>query len=241
MEAVTSADEARVPPFRPASAEEEALDRVSLRTLRDCMQTVFEDGPKRDRRLWLGDLRLQALANYATFRNYDLVKRSIYILAGTATENGLVSTCAMERPKPVRGANTILDYTALFASVVLEYLEASGDRATAEDVWPLVVKQLEFTLGTVNAEGLFIPPENGWLFIDWNRQLDKQASEHAIVLFGLRDTLRLAQKLGKQDEVAFLPSMISRMEAAARDHLWDEAQSLFVSGPEFESIRLHRQ
>lgn len=29
----------------------------------DCMQSVFEDGPKRDRRLWLGDLRLQALAS----------------------------------------------------------------------------------------------------------------------------------------------------------------------------------
>ena len=27
------------------------------------MQDVFEDGPKRDRRLWLGDLRLEALAN----------------------------------------------------------------------------------------------------------------------------------------------------------------------------------
>ena len=34
-----------------------------------------EDGPKRDRRLWLGDLRLEALANYETYRNFDLVKR----------------------------------------------------------------------------------------------------------------------------------------------------------------------
>ncbi len=231
-EAVTSADESRLLPFTPGSPSEEALDRVSLCTLRDCMQTVFEDGPKRDRRLWLGDLRLQALANYATFRNYDLVKRSIYILAGAATKEGLVSTCAMERPKPVRGANSILDYTAIFASVVLEYLEASGDRTTAEDVWPLVAKQLEFTLGTVNEAGVFIPPGNWWLFIDWNRQLDKQAPEHAIILFGLRDTLKLAHKLGRQNEVSFLPSMISRMETAAQESFWDETQGLFVSGPD---------
>ena len=45
------------------------IDAVSIATLRDCMQTVFEDGPKRDRRLWIGDMRLQALTNYATFRN----------------------------------------------------------------------------------------------------------------------------------------------------------------------------
>ena len=57
------------------------LDRVSLLTLANCMQDVFEDGPKRDQRLWLGDLRLQALTNYVSFKNYDLVKRCLYLFA----------------------------------------------------------------------------------------------------------------------------------------------------------------
>ena len=35
---------------------------VGLNTLKECMQTVYEDGPKRDRRLWIGDLYLEALA-----------------------------------------------------------------------------------------------------------------------------------------------------------------------------------
>ena len=39
------------------------IDLVSRKTLKECMQDVFEDGPKRDRRMWLGDLRLQARAN----------------------------------------------------------------------------------------------------------------------------------------------------------------------------------
>jgi len=233
-EAVSSADEARLAPFAPRSDEEAALDRVARATLRDCMQTVFEDGPKRDRRLWLGDLRLQALANYATYRNYALVKRSLYILAGTATEHGLVSTCAFERPQPVRGGNSILDYTALFAPAVLEYLEASGDRATAEDLWPLVLKQLDFTLEPVNGEGLLVTPKSWWCFIDWHATLDKQASEHAVVLFGLKATRRLAEKLGKADEVAFIPEAVARMERAARERLWDETQGLFVSGPRRE-------
>jgi alpha-L-rhamnosidase len=238
-EAVTSADESKLLPFTPLTAEDKALDDASRRTLRDCMQTVFEDGPKRDRRLWLGDLRLQALANYVTYRNYDLVKRSLYILAGTATENGLVGTCSFERPEPVRGGNSILDYTALFAPTVLEYLEASGDRATAEDLWPLVLKQLDFTLEPVNEEGLFVSPKKWWLFIDWQPKLtndNKQASEHAIVLLGLRATLKLAEKLGKADEVAFIGKIIPEMEAAARKHLWDEAQGMFVSGAKRELV-----
>jgi hypothetical protein len=233
-EAITTADETRLLPFAPRSPEDAALDQVSRRTLRDCMQTVFEDGPKRDRRLWLGDLRLQALANYATYRNHDLVKRSLYILAGTATPHGLVGTCSFERPAPVRGDNSILDYTALFAPTVLEYFEASGDRATAEDLWPLVLKQLDFTLEPVNPEGLFVPPKGWWLFIDWHRTLDKQAPEHAILLYGLKATLRLAEKLGKADEAAFIAKVIPRMEAAARQQLWDDAQGLFISGPRRE-------
>jgi alpha-L-rhamnosidase len=230
-EAITSADPARLLPFTPRDETDAALDRVSIRTLRDCMQTVFEDGPKRDRRLWLGDLRLQALANYATYRNNDLVKRSLYLLAGTATDKGLVGTCSFERPEPVRGGNSILDYTALFAPTVLEYLEASGDRASAEDLWPLVLKQLDFTLEPVNPEGLFVPPKGWWLFVDWHGRLDKQAPEHAIVLLGAKATLKLAEKLGKAGEVAFLGEVIPRMEAAARKHLWDESLGLFISGP----------
>ena len=229
--AFTSADESRLLPFSPRGAGEESLDRVARRTLRDCMQTVFEDGPKRDRRLWLGDLRLQALANYATYRNYDLVKRSLYILAGTTTDQGLVATCAFERPRPSRGGNSILDYTALFAPTVLEYLEASGDRATAEDLWPLVLKQLDFTLEPVNDDGLFLPPKAWWLFVDWHSTLDKQAPEQAIVLFGLRATLRLAEKLGRAEDVVFISKVIPRMEAAARANLWDDSLGLFVSGP----------
>mgnify|MGYP003314198891 CR=1 FL=1 len=34
------------------------INRIAIATLKECMQTVYEDGPKRDRRLWLGDLRL---------------------------------------------------------------------------------------------------------------------------------------------------------------------------------------
>jgi hypothetical protein len=114
---------------------------------------------------------------------------------------------------------------------VLDWLEAGGDRATVEDLWPLVLKQLDFTLAPVGADGLFQPPKDWWLFVDWHPTLDKQASLHAIILYGAKATLRLAQQLGREGEVAFLNDVIRRMESAARDRLWDETQGVFVSGP----------
>ena len=79
--AETSANEERLADFH-GTPRQEQLDRIAVHTLRECMQEVFEDGPKRDRRLWLGDLRMQALANYQTFRCSDLVNAASTCLRG---------------------------------------------------------------------------------------------------------------------------------------------------------------
>lgn len=62
VKAVSSADDLRLAPYSSGDASLDRLDKVACQTLHECMQAVFEDGPKRDRRLWLGDLRIQALA-----------------------------------------------------------------------------------------------------------------------------------------------------------------------------------
>lgn len=77
LQSVTSAPENIIPVG--ADKMERRIDEVALYTLKECMQEVFEDGPKRDRRLWLGNLRLEALTNYQTYRHNDLVKRCLYL------------------------------------------------------------------------------------------------------------------------------------------------------------------
>ena len=89
----------REPDAEKMRREMERICRVSLRTLKNCMQDVFEDGPKRDRRLWLGDLRLQALADYASFKNYELVKRCLYLFAGMTRQDGKISACLFVEPE----------------------------------------------------------------------------------------------------------------------------------------------
>ncbi|MCX7818775.1 MAG: hypothetical protein N2652_06165 [Kiritimatiellae bacterium] len=61
VEAVTSADE-RGMPLAPSALTErqQRIHELPRCTLRNCMPTAVEDGPKRDRWLWLGDLRLRA-------------------------------------------------------------------------------------------------------------------------------------------------------------------------------------
>jgi len=228
MRATTSADEARLLPYT-GSADDAALDAVAARTLRECMQTVLEDGPKRDRRLWLGDLRLQALVNYRTYRNYDVVKRSMLLLSGTCGTNGLVSTAVYEVPRPESCHSKILDFTAMYPSLVLEYLEASSDRATCESLWPIVLKQADFTMEGVDADGLVAPSLPWWLFVDWQPAMTRQAAEQAIIVYSLRATERLGKALGHDADVAFIPDVVARMSDAAHRKLWDERRGVWVS------------
>jgi hypothetical protein len=226
----TSADESALKPWAAPSPTMAKIDAVALRTLRDCMQTVFEDGPKRDRRLWLGDLRLEALANYATYRNFNVVKRSLYLFAALADDDGYVHSDAYERPVPRIGGCLMFDYSALYAATVLEYLEASGDRETAEDLWPLCVRQLDLLLPMVGEDGVFRSDAKWGIdwFIDHNPSLDLQTAMQGVAAFGFNATLRLGRMLGREADVAFLEDVIRRMEHGANEKLWNEELGLYV-------------
>lgn len=175
------------------------IDHISIMTLRDCMQTVFEDGPRRDRRLWLGDLRLQALANYKTFKDFDLVKRCIYQFAAIAREDDSVPACLFEFPKFTPSVDYIVDYDALFASVVYDYVEASGDIHAGRELWPTVLGCVKKALEHVDPETHVFDTNRGkeWKFLDWQRNLDHNAGLHGLLLYCLKAINSLALLLGE--------------------------------------------
>jgi len=221
-------------PESPAWLHEDSLlrqiDEVGLRTLRNCMQGIFEDGPKRDRRLWLGDLRLQALANYSSFANYDLVKRCLYIFAACSYTDGIVPACVYEDPQWHGGTEFIPDYSLLYGPTLLDYALASDDWETAGDLWPVAQRQLDLIDRYADAHGLFVDPKTAWLFIDWNPELDRQTAIVGTMLYSLERTAELANRLGHTHEASELKHQRERLLQAARTHLFDPVNGLFVSG-----------
>ncbi len=210
------------------------IDEVSIATLRDCMQTCFEDGPRRDRRLWVGDLRLQALVHYSTFGaggGHDVVRRCLYLFAGLPRADGLVNACVYERPRPTYASIVTLDYAALWVVTLSEYLAASGDLATARELWPVAKAQIEILRKNVDVEGRFVDPQDSWIFIDWAEGLDKTVAMHGVLMLALRHGLRLADAVGTRGEVADWGTLVQAMATAALGHFWDERLGLFVSGP----------
>lgn len=205
------------------------IDHVSIMTLRDCMQTVFEDGPRRDRRLWLGDLRLQALANYKTFKDFHLVKRCIYQFAAIVRDDDSVPACLFEHPVLTPSSDYIVDYDALFASVVYDYVEASGDQQFGEVMWSTVLGCLKKALSHLDPETGAFDALRGdeWKFLDWQPNLDRNAGSHGVLLYCLKATNKLAALLGKE---APHEDKVSQMTQAAAVFL--SADQLFISGPD---------
>ncbi len=105
--------------------------------------SVFEDGPKRDRRLWIGDLRQQALVNYETFDQLDLVKHCLYMFAGYTEEGKHTPRCIYINSKGTAcDGDVFVDYSLMFNWILCDYYEHTGDTDLVEELFELADKQI---------------------------------------------------------------------------------------------------
>ncbi|GAA5999661.1 uncharacterized protein JCM10292_003679 [Rhodotorula paludigena] len=221
------------------------IDAAAHTTLRNCMHTVYEDGPRRDQRLWIGDLRLQALANYETFRDRDLVKRCLYLFAAMPfNDEGLLCACAYEEPEPHTGGNSIVDYALLFTNTLLDYVKFSGDTAAGEDLFDIALEQFNLAARRIGSDFLYNVPVpksllggEEWHFIDWQEKLHKSTGFQCIFIFCLNALVELSQVLGKPEPSIQLPQgslpaskLASELRTAIRKAAFDGEK--FVSGPD---------
>ena len=228
--AETSADGRKV---EKISLEEPLLDRiyeVSLRTLENCMQTVFEDGPKRDRRLWMGDFRLQALVNYISFRNYDLVKRCLYLFGGSRFPDGKVSACIFTEPTVEADDTYLFDYSLFYPVILEEYLQETDDQEALNDLYDVAMQQIEIVLRQCREDFIVTEQMAKDTFVDWADGLDKAACAQAILIYALRYARRLARRKNDLSQANWLMTQLEELKKAARNIFWDEKRECFVSG-----------
>ncbi len=225
------AEDSLMPPPENLPELLQKIDQASIRTLRNCMQNSFEDGPKRDRRLWLGDLRLQAMVNTVTYRRFDIVARCLYLLAGTLLDDGEVCGCVMEKPNPRRGCHTH-DYAMLFPILLKEHCQWSGDLAIGEELFDLAEHQL-ILMERFFTDGLFSgvnDPWTSWFFVDHDLELDRQAAMQGHAIAAYRALADLAAMLGKNEKAATLNKQADFLASVARKKLYNKATGLVESG-----------
>ncbi len=219
------ADANEIAPLMLGDPVLEAIWKISVKTLAECMTDVFEDGPKRDRRLWIGDLRLQALANYATFHHEDLVLRCLYLFGAMPTSDGRISANVFVKPSEVADDTFLFDYSLFFISILSDYMKEFGRKEVLEDLYPVAKKQMDLALEYVNSEGFVQLDEDFPVFIDWSNEFNKEACGQAVVVFALRQFIDLTKLMGL--DAIYYEQMLIQLVEYARSELFDMQAGLF--------------
>lgn len=206
------------------------IAEVSCRTMRDCMQLVYEDGPKRDRRLWLGDLRLQALANYNIFKDTALFKKCMYLFAGLPNEDGSLTSCLYITPNPIGGNLFLSDYSFMFMACLWDYYEFSGDLDFCRELFDVAYRQFEIFYKIVNPDGTIKPQKGWWTFVDWDSEdcTPREETTGAVAAYCLGYAAKLARLLGYDGKAAEAEKYRALLQSCAREKYFDAKKGVFA-------------
>lgn len=239
--ASTSADVSLLSPAQTSDSLLREIDTVATNTLKECMQTFFEDGPKRDRRLWIGDLRLEALADYYTFRQYEIIKRCLYLLAAGETDSlGFLSSFVYETPYFCSGHANIADYALLYVVSVCDYYEHTGDIGVVNDLLELCKVQLDSFEAVLDSR-LIVTPQQGWFsFIDWCPGLKSLTALQGVYLYTLERFSGLLKSIGDASHKKY-SSLLSKVRAASEEYLFDKESCAFINELDGYQLSVHSQ
>ncbi len=239
--ASTSADVSVLLPCETKDEILKKIDTVATNTLKECMQTFFEDGPKRDRRLWIGDLRLEALTNYYTFNNLEIVRRCLYLFAvGECNNLGFLPSFIYETPYYLSGETHIEDYALLFVVSVCDYYEHTKDITVVNDLLEICKSQLESFEKTLN-ENLITTKQDGWFaFIDWCPGLEVLTALQGIYLYTLEHFSELLKTIGDEDYLKY-SKLLTEVRNTCKKHLYNADKKAFINETDNGQYSVHSQ
>lgn len=164
---------------------------------------------------------------------FDLTKRCSYLFAALTDSVGIIPSNLFETPQPhPQIASNCITYSLLWNVTLLEYLKDTHDMGTAWELWPVAKRQVENVWSLINNQNLFdsrLMRLGEWLFLDHRTGSDFSVAAQGAVIHGIQQTIELANLVGHSDEVKGWHKVVSAMKKAARKHLYDAKNKMFIS------------
>jgi len=207
------------------------LDRIwraGAYTLQLCMHDGFEDCPSREQRQWVGDAYVESLVNYAAFGDAALVRRLLAQVAQSPLPDGMTHM-ALPGDAAASWRRYIPGYSLYWIMTIGEYVRYTGDESVIGEVFPAVVRAVEWFERHLGPHGLLEDPP-GWLFTDW-AELDlrgEACAPNCLLVGALRAAADLAEAAGNGGLAQRWESVREQVTAAINQRLWDEARGVYV-------------
>ncbi len=177
-----------------------SLWQKSLRTLYVTMRDNFMDCPDRERAQWWGDVTSEMIMTMYSMdsNSYLLYQKGVEAMLSHVDDSKVLQTVV-----PISGDYFELPVQQLAGIVgFLTYYEYTGDKAFVEKVYDACVDYLK--LWEIGENNLVVHREGSWDWGDWGQKADMTAIENAWVYYALSATEKMAEILGKDEDIAFI-------------------------------------
>lgn len=201
-------------------SDDEFLDSLwqkSLRTLYVTMRDNFMDCPDRERAQWWGDVTSEMIM---TMYSMDSNSYLLYQKGVEAMLSHIDDTKVLQTVVPISGDYFELPVQQLAGIVgFMTYYEYTGDKAFVEKVYDASLEYLR--LWEIGENNLVVHRSGSWDWPDWGKKADMTAIENAWVYYALDVVERMADILGKDEDITFITE---RKDAIAEGYktLWTD-------------------
>ena len=194
-----------------------SLWQKSLRTLYVTMRDNYMDCPDRERAQWWGDVTSEMIM---TMYSMDSNSYLLYQKGVEAMLSHIDDTKVLQTVVPINGDYFELPVQQLAGIVgFLTYYEYTGDKAFIEKVYTPSLDYLK--LWEMDENNLVVHRSGSWDWPDWGKKADMTAIENAWVYYALSSVEKMADILGKDEDISFITERKATIEKGYKA-LWTE-------------------
>ena len=216
----------------PSAADPHSLDNWEFaRTL-----PYVADGAKRDRLIWSGDLWWAERNIFYSFNpgNEPYMRGSVMLLGFNQTPEGYVQACPYaERATPPAkgewGPFPSDEFAAWFVPVLYDYFLYSGDAKTTGELYPKVVKLMDYLAAHTEDDGTFVQrAETSKHACNLNLGDTSHRAYMDILLWKCcRDAAAMACAFGDKDGTSRFEKWSEKLWKAIRTRFWNDNEGFF--------------
>lgn len=215
--------------FRCSDPLLERVFEVSRWTTRTCMEDTFVDCPTYEQTFWVGDSRNAGAAALRAFGSDGLIKHCLRLAARSLDRSPIV-----ESQVPSAWQNIHTCWSFLWALACEECFQYSGDFKFLRDVYPALVRQTRYCRDNlINERGLLFSAWDNlleWAPMDIGGSGQATAVTHlnAFYVETCRRVAKLAECLGRSDEVEEFNAIAEKLTGAMNEWLWDDQREAYL-------------
>ena len=212
---------------------------VSVNTLRTCMHEHYEDCPIREQGLYGFDGLNQMVFGYYAFKETDMPRESIRILAEGLTDIGLIPLCA-----PSEWHEKIPMFSIAWVFALEQYFVHTNDVGFVKEMFSVLQTIINTFKGWIK-NGIIETPfgDDIWNFYDWDYGLEdnervQKVNEGKLRIdaplnFGfcamLNTAVTLAKAIGKNELIEEYKNLYNLIKVNAHKKLYNPEKGLYVT------------